>query len=147
MINDEYNSFRDLLKDWTNRDKYGTRFPLAEAKFSCPICHGRVLEDNWPPNYGGGSSGGKYFKSGYGMKCICPKDRVFFRASYYEEGEYIDNANSRGQKFTHRGVSYDEPVPLVEMEINGVMKLLTPHDVSNEKYKQEHGEYPIESYG
>jgi hypothetical protein len=36
-----------------------------------------------------------------------------------------------------------EIVPLVEKD--GF--LLTPHDVWQEEYKKEHGEYPVEAYG
>jgi hypothetical protein len=42
-----------------------------------------------------------------------------------------------------REVNYSETVPLVEKD--GI--LLTPHDVSREKHKEEHGEYPVEVYG
>ena len=56
------------LKDWTNIDRVGTRFPPSE--FNCPNCGQKALNDNWPSIAPRGS-----------RKFVCVSCRIAFRAS------------------------------------------------------------------
>lgn len=131
------------LRDWTNvgtDDGKGrivtTRFPPSE--FKCPDCQKPLLEDNWPPNYGGGSGGGggmggKWFwTSTSSQKCVCLSCKTAVRLTIKESSD------------TPRTVEFSARVPLVQHE-DGTW--LTPHDLWREEYKTEHGEYPREAYG
>ena len=124
------------LRDWTNAKKMGTRFPPSE--FRCPDCNGKLLQDNWPPNYGGGGGGGGgadgqwFYWSNSSVKCVCLACHTAVRVSIATSS----NAPSR--------IEYSERVPLVQGD-DGIW--LTPHDVWREKWKAENGEYPSESYG
>lgn len=96
----------------------------------CPRCGKPALEDHWPPNYWF-----LFFEPGDergcergSMKYVCVPCKTAFLVSY------------DGPIPAERKVS--EITPLIEK--GG--KLLTPHDVWTEKYKEEHGEYPQESY-
>lgn len=138
---DGLDDFREQLKDWTNREEAGTRFPKlhmygAPITIKCPRCGSEdLLEDNWPPNYGGSSAGGGYSKSYGSVKVVCPNDKIHFTVSY--SYEYIDN------ELKDREVQYGELIDLAEFE----GKLLTPNDVYCEEYKEEHGKYPRQVYG
>jgi hypothetical protein len=146
MDTTEAEAFRDRLRDWTNRDEIGSRFPvyskvLYGLDLACPTCSSDVLlVDDWPPNYASSSgimpydgSPGQWRTSG-SLKMICPSCETFFGMGYtkIEEGDE-----------TEITVRYEDPVALTEFE--GV--LLTPHDVWQEEYKKEKGEYPYEAYG
>ncbi len=100
----------------------------------CDECGQRMIEDHWPPNYGGGSSDGFESKYSYMVKFVCTNCKLHYSGGIYEE--------RRDFKLIKREEKINAPVPLVEM--NGVW--LTPHDVKREKYKEEHGEYPVEVY-
>jgi len=128
------------LKDWVNAEKVGTRFPPSRQL--CPNCNQATLEDRWPPDYGGGSSGGKFSKTWVSQKFVCVPCRIAFRVSYHETIEYVDDGTFLGNKKVDRTVTVLETVPLVEQD--GC--LLTPYDVGQEEYKREHGEYPSEAY-
>jgi len=120
------------LKDWTNKDKVGTRFPQSQTK--CPLCNQNALEDKWPPDYGSGATGGEFSRFEGSQKYICLNCKVAFRVSYKKEtknGEIIVDETK-----------YSETVPLIEQD----GYLLTPHDVWRENYKKENGEYPKEIY-
>lgn len=127
---------RALLLDWANADEVGTRFP--RSIYDCPQCKGATLRDDWPPNYGGGSTAMStdsfISKSGGTIKHVCLNCKVAFSVSWWRN---IEN-NKRDE-----GHSYHDIEPLVEM--NG--KWLTPNDVYKEEYKKEHGKYPVEAYG
>jgi hypothetical protein len=118
------------LQDWTNADKVGTRFP--PSKFQCPDCHHLLLEDNWPPNYGGGSAGGSSWTTSYSQKCVCLPCKTAVRVSVRESSN------------APKTIEFSERVPLVQ-HTDGTW--LTPHDVRREQIKAELGEYPTESYG
>jgi len=127
------------LRDWENEDEVGTRFPVSQ--FECPECGEKALEDNWPPNYGGGSTCwleeedvimGEFSGS---QKCVCTQCKIAFKIFLHEE--------SKGGSVVKREVDCSEIVSLVEKD--GCW--LTPHDVWREEYKDEHGEYPKEIYG
>ncbi len=131
---------RAELQDWTNvgtgDGKVATRFPPSD--FKCPDCQQTLLQDNWPPNYGGGSASGgglggrSYWTSSRSQKCVCLRCKTAVCLTIRESS---DNP---------RTVEFSERVPLVQSE-HGVW--LTPHDVWREKYKAQNGEYPSESYG
>ena len=120
-----------LLKDWVIRPgqrNYVSRFPQSE--FPCPECRKYLLEDNWPPNYGGGSGGGGQWQSHSSLKCVCLNCKICVRL-------FITEASN-----SPRQVKYSDTVALVQ---HGDV-WLTPHDVFREEYKEKHGEYPEEVY-
>lgn len=126
------------LKDWENASEAGTRFP--PSKFHCPQCGKWALQDNWPPNYGGGSgyfdlaTGGMVYESGGNIKCVCLDCRIAFVVHVFRR--------TQGVQEIEAVETVHDVVPLVE---SGDY-LLTPHDVYRENYKAEHGGYPGESY-
>ena len=118
-----------MLKDWENAAEVRTRFP--PSRHACPQCGGATLADNWPPNYGGGMSGGGINKSWGSQKCICMACRIHFVHSESTETGQSPQASDHAI------------VPLVEHD----GYLLTPHDVRREEEKERTGEYPVERYG
>ena len=140
---DKLDEYRSQLRDFPNLPG-GTRFPSSRQE--CPECSRKALEDNWPPNYGGGGGSwgvGGTFKSHGSQKFVCVPCRIAFRVSFKETTTCTDDGTVLGKTEVKREVTVSETVPLVEMD----GKLLTPHDVSREEYKDKHGEYRVEVYG
>jgi len=126
------------LRDWDSAEARGTRFPLSER--ACPECGEMMREDNWPPNYGGSSSGGGFWEESGSIKYVCISCRMTYRISYQRRGHYPPPQPLVIVDEEKEVVS--EGVPLVEHDGH----LLTPHDVWREEYRTEHGEYPPEVY-
>lgn len=120
------------LKDWSNKDKVGTRFPQSDTK--CPLCKKNTLGDLWPPNYGSCSSAFDNVHVETSQKFVCVDCKIAFRVFYKKE--------IKDDKVIIDETKYSEVIPLVEQD----GYLLTPHDVYRENYKKENGEYPSESY-
>lgn len=122
------------LREWSNAKRF------IPSRFSCPECGNAALEDTWPPNYAGGHGGINaetkvyFYTSGGNVKCVCKTCRLAFKMAYQKT---IDGKSETYEEHAH------SIVPLEER--NGMW--LTPHDVWRENYKDEHGEYPRESYG
>lgn len=111
---------------------------FTPSHYQCPQCSGDVLEDGWPPNYGGGSvtkdpDGTFVSKSGGSVKCVCPKCRIAFRVNWYKE----TRNNVTSEKITISHIT-----ALVERD----GKWLTPHDVHRQQFYDEHGYYESETY-
>jgi hypothetical protein len=131
---------RALLRDFSNVEEAGTRFPESQGfdglPILCPKCQEPALEDRWPPNYHGSSytissDGTTFHGEAHGSwKCVCVSCRIAFR--FWYQGD-------RNKPET----GYSDTEPLVEYE----GKWLTPHDVWRQAYYQEYGEWPLEAYG
>lgn len=122
------------LREWLN----ARRFVPSPHSFKCPKCANSVLEDTWPPNYSTITSSGAFgtnvtMRSG-SVKCVCKNCRISFIVSFSDRMENLSRTYEEW---------YSSSIPLVEKD--GIW--LTPHDVWREKYKDEHGEYPMEAYG
>ena len=123
------------LREWTN----ATRFP--RSKYDCPNCHEPALEDTWPPNYFTANStmsadfGESESESWGSVKHVCKQCCIAFRVGWSEKRE--------NGKLVEDETIYSETTPLEKRDDIW----LTPHDVWREDYKEEHGEYPAESYG
>lgn len=70
-------------------------------------------------------------------KFVCLKCKTFYNWGYEQE------THSRDRHLNKYDEAFSKPKKLKKMGD----KYLTPHDVWREKYKAEHGEYPIEAYG
>jgi len=125
------------LKNFSNWD----RFP--ESKQLCPECKQHALYDNWPPDYGGGSSGGDISKSWGSSKFVCIRCKIAFRVSFKTTTRHTDDGTFAGRHETETEISISKTVPLVEKD----GYLLTPHDVYREDYKEKNGEYPQIAFG
>ena len=128
------------LKEWENAAEGHRRF--IESRQLCPHCQQPALEDNWPPNYGGGSSGGGFSTMSGFQKFICVSCRIAFIISYMIKTEHIDDGTFMGHDKIEEKITVSEHVPLIEKD----GYLLTPHDVWREKIKAETGHYPSEAY-
>jgi len=74
------------------------------------------------------------------VKCVCIPCRIAYRVSYQEKQELQEVGEFKTQAWitVEKKTEFSETVPLEER--GGV--LLTPADVRDEDYKEEHGEYP-----
>jgi hypothetical protein len=128
------------LKEWPNAEERGTRFPPIPV--ACPECGKHMLEDTWPPNYGGCSGSGTCEKEYGSVKCICVACRMHYTIAYRRERRKVEDGTFLGKWTVKQEERVVEKAALVERD--GVW--LTPHDVYREEYREEHGEYPLEAY-
>lgn len=121
------------------KENKGNYKRFRPCRHNCPDCGKPALEDAWPPNYFGGSGwtsadGVCRGESSGQVKCVCEKCRIWFVVLVKEQ--YIRTSINRTEEIINRG-------ELVEKDDI----LLTPHDVSQEEYKEKHGHYQRLVYG
>ena len=129
---------KEQLLEWDS-PSIGWRF--QPSSYECPQCNKKALMDNWPPNYWGsnsyyGEDGNEYesYSMG-GVKHVCLDCKIAFEIDHYEK--LVD-----GKQTEFR----NEILQITPLVKRGDGKLLTPHDVWREDYKDKHGEYPVEVY-
>lgn len=135
------NEYREKLADFKNAKTRGSRF--FTSSYTCPECGHLALADNWPPNYGGGSGCGTFQESHGSQKCVCVPCKIAFRVSEVHKQKLV----GMSMVTVEHNVTYSENVPLVLGTVDRLKgKLLTPTDVSDEKYFKEHGKFPRVAY-
>jgi hypothetical protein len=102
--------------------------------YRCPQCDRYALKDHMPPSYSHFAAGMGHHESHSSQRCVCTHCKIAFQISRYEKRE--------GNEITSKETPM-EIVPLVKR--NGVW--LTPYDVRNQAYYDEHGEWPVYEYG
>ena len=106
----------------------------------CTRCGEQATTNNWPPNYGGGvSSLGQDGWSDYfsgSEKVLCWPCRIEWVVATTRR-----RSHNKPDEIT---VDVSEPEPILD-NLDGTVMLA--HDVRNEHYRNERGEYPCEVYG
>lgn len=108
------------------------RFAPTE-RYHCPQCGGPVLQDNWPPDYAGGTMSPARIEAHANVKHVCLACRINFRVRWsriFEAGH------------AHESFEFADIVPLVERDGH----LLTAHDVRVFAHFAEHGVWPKGAY-
>src|SRR3972149_1749330 len=97
-----------------NLDGVVVRFHPSE--YQCPQCKQNAIDDDWPPNYGGGRTmgGGSkgfsgIFRWGSSQKCVCLNCKIAFIV--WEENE----THSLRPELNKFDMGYRDVVPLVQM--------------------------------
>jgi len=144
------------LREFKGGDYEYFRFRKPNSLGECPNCgkSEHILEDHWPPNYGGAAhcgndKGGSRTITNGSQKFVCTNCKTFFVVAYRKVVESNPKEGSFEEEIeveNEEKVVDQKPLKWIEKPGSGEPYWATPNDDYKEKYYEKHGQYPMEAY-